>query len=510
MKKKLFIAAVAFMLAAVAGFAQSADDFEVKQNADNTLTITSYKGTATEVVIPSTLHGLKVTIIGKRAFYNKKLTSVVISDTVTVIEDGAFLSESNYGPEHVNKITKVILGKGLKTIGNGAFASNMLADIVIPDSVTNVGDNAFISNKLTKVTFGKGLKTISPQAFWGNQISELTLPTTIKEIGPAAFQRNKIRALTIPNSVTVIANYMKAYDGAFNDNPLKYLSIPASLAKRTMDTQQRNKITAGIDDGTFGIGNGNEIGNAAIDCIILPANMDEGSMRGNFEITLVNFWISQNKAAGVYMKRGPIWVKASAAEANTFLKEIPAKREAEQKEEEVAKAKTEAKQATDAALAEAIKSGFSVKERGDGSLAITFYTGKDKDVKIPAEIGGKPVTHIELGAFSEKVAAGNITSVTIPDSVIEIGEYAFANIYVNRKKGNNKLATVTWGKGLKKIEKEAFAGNDNLKTINAGTSNVQTQIANDAFDKGFVDVWKSSGNAPKTYTKGTFGGWSAK
>ena len=39
----------------------SDDDFAVLQNRDNTLTITGYKGSAADIVIPATLYGLKVT-----------------------------------------------------------------------------------------------------------------------------------------------------------------------------------------------------------------------------------------------------------------------------------------------------------------------------------------------------------------------------------------------------------------------------------------------------------------
>jgi hypothetical protein len=37
--------------------------------------------------------------------------------------------------------------------------------------------------------------------------------------------------------------------------------------------------------------------------------MNENTLRGIFEVAFVNFWISQNKAGGTYVKRGPIWVK---------------------------------------------------------------------------------------------------------------------------------------------------------------------------------------------------------
>ena len=43
--------------------------------------------------------------------------------------------------------------------------------------------------------------------------------------------------------------------------------------------------------------------------ITIPAAMDERNLIGGFEDTFINFWKSQNKAGGTYVKRGPIWSK---------------------------------------------------------------------------------------------------------------------------------------------------------------------------------------------------------
>ena len=49
------------------------------------------------------------------------------------------------------------------------------------------------------------------------------------------------------------------------------------------------------------------------------------------------------------------------------------------------------------------------------------YNGPDKDLVIPAEINGVPVTNIGNGVFSDN----QLTSVTIPNSVTSIGWWAF-------------------------------------------------------------------------------------
>ncbi len=55
-------------------------------------TITKYKGKASEVIIPDTLGGKPVAEIGKGAFFqNTKLKSVIIPDSITSIGDEAFM-----------------------------------------------------------------------------------------------------------------------------------------------------------------------------------------------------------------------------------------------------------------------------------------------------------------------------------------------------------------------------------------------------------------------------------
>ncbi len=78
----------------------------------------------------------------------------------------------------------------------------------------------------------------------------------------------------------------------------------------------------------------------------------------------------------------------------------------------------------------------------NGSITITNYLGPGRDVAIPANIDGLPVTTIGGQAFSQK----NLTAITIPDTVTNIedgfgmfGAFALCGALTNVVIGNNMV-----------------------------------------------------------------------
>ncbi len=84
--------------------------------------------------------------------------------------------------------------------------------------------------------------------------------------------------------------------------------------------------------------------------------------------------------------------------------------------------------------AAALSEFWSFKKRNDGTMIITGYKGDKTEVTVPEKIGGVSVTAIEKYAFSPEAKyikdehrenRKAITKVILPDSVTEIGEFAF-------------------------------------------------------------------------------------
>ena len=83
-----------------------------------------------------------------------------------------------------------------------------------------------------------------------------------------------------------------------------------------------------------------------------------------------------------------------------------------------------------------------------------FGASKDNtELIIPAEIDGLPVTSIRIQAFID----ANITSVTIPESITDIGQEAFAYC--------TALTDVTISDGVKSIGIQAFSDCTNLVSV---------------------------------------------
>ena len=98
-------------------------------------------------------------------------------------------------------------------------------------------------------------------------------------------------------------------------------------------------------------------------------------------------------------------------------------------------------------------------EMGDGGYIVTGDKSQATTIVIPAEYNGEPVVGIGESAFAYSRHTSDIISVTIPDSVTEIGLNAFHN--------RQTLEEVKIGENsrLKSIGHNAFSGNSALKAI---------------------------------------------
>jgi hypothetical protein len=188
---------------------------------DNSVAITGYAGPGGAVTIPATIHGLPVTAIGDSAFSGAGLTGVAMPDSVTNIGDYAFVGCSS--------LAAVAIGNHVTRIGDAAFSACWsLTNVAIPDSVTRLGDNAFDHcSSLTAVTIGNHVTTIGQSAFaCCYSLADVSIPDRVADIGAMAFEGcGALSTLTIGGGVTNIG--AGAFDNCAN---LTSLTLPKSLA----------------------------------------------------------------------------------------------------------------------------------------------------------------------------------------------------------------------------------------------------------------------------------------
>lgn len=103
---------------------------------------------------------------------------------------GEYIVSPTINPVIVDHIEKVVIGKNVKTIGEGTFAKcENLKSVEGGENVEVIGDLAFAKlDKLEGFEFSDKLKDIGYGAFLGcDSIKELVLPDSIEKIGDVAF-----------------------------------------------------------------------------------------------------------------------------------------------------------------------------------------------------------------------------------------------------------------------------------------------------------------------------------
>ena len=175
-----------------------------------------------------------------------KITEITVPDNVTSIRDGAF--------EGYSGITKITIPDSVNSIGNFAFAlcpdlkevyyegnveqwikinrngpafngfpytgkdvninlyidKTLVTDLVVPDSVTEIGDYAFSNcSTLSSVYIPQSVKTIGKEVFANcDKLNNVEMSDGVETIGAFAFcQSSLLESIVLPDSVTVVGEW---------------------------------------------------------------------------------------------------------------------------------------------------------------------------------------------------------------------------------------------------------------------------------------------------------------
>ena len=189
---------------------------------NNQATITDYTGAGRTLSIPYTLNFYPVVSIGSAAFVSSALTSVIIPNSVTSIGDSAF--------SYCASLTSVIIPSSVTSIGDSAFSyCTSLTTLTIPNSVTSIADGAFAGcTGLTTFTIPNSVTRIAGGAFAGcTGLTTFTIPSSVTSIGDGAFAGcTSLNIVVILSTQTVVgANAFPASTAVLYANQLTPLAL---------------------------------------------------------------------------------------------------------------------------------------------------------------------------------------------------------------------------------------------------------------------------------------------
>ena len=167
----------------------------------------------TSVTIPNSVKS-----IGNETFYGcSGLTSVHISDLDAWCKttfDNYYSNPLCYAHHlflNEEEVSDIVIPNSVTFIGDYAFEGcSGLTSITIPNSVTSIGNGAFSScSGLTSISIPNSVKSIGNETFSGcSSLTSVPIGNSVTTIGDFTFYKcSSLASVTIPNSVTTIGDY---------------------------------------------------------------------------------------------------------------------------------------------------------------------------------------------------------------------------------------------------------------------------------------------------------------
>lgn len=209
----------------------------------------------------------------------------------------------------IKKEGKLVIPDTVTKIGSQAFSNaNYIKILVIPDSVTSIGEKAFYASQITSMTIGSGATSISNRAFGYTKITSLKInkanpvydsredcncvvetatnkliatsinsiiPSDVTSIGQYAYYSSYNTSVTIPNTITSIEDY------AFYTAQLTEITLPDNLASIGQGVFNNSKLkTLHIGKSTISV-SGHNIGGASLETITVSPENTKYDSRDN-------------------------------------------------------------------------------------------------------------------------------------------------------------------------------------------------------------------------------------
>ena len=316
-------------------------DFTYSLLPDDTVEITGYSGTETDLVIPSKLDGYTVTSIGAHAFYDKGdlrsvqlpesllkigsyafmncsgITSIELPDSIEEIEGNPFgncdihitvsqnhpyltVSEGTLISRPDKRIIYVpiktesyIIPDDIAVIGNGSFyCCKNLTEIEIPNSVSSIDSYSFYNcSALTSVQIPDSVTSIGDYAFFGcTGVQEFRIPDSVINMGD-----NPFCACDVTFALSSNHPYLQVINGVLLSKPdERLISCPTGMESYN------------VSDGTKRIGKYAFYNCEKLTNVILPDSISEIGASAFTDCDRLEIVINQNEYAKKYCQDNEI------------------------------------------------------------------------------------------------------------------------------------------------------------------------------------------------------------
>jgi len=207
--------------------------------------LTEYGKSLQSISIPSKINGFEVKIIGESTFED-----MVNLFSITFSKDSVIKEIEFAGFRNCRNLSSIILPQSMTTIGDEAFAECInLESVTLPSNLTMLGSYAFLNcKKLTSIAIPDLLTTINPFTFNGcmelvsvtfgansimqkideraffacHSLTDITLPQYVRTIEQKAFMDClSLKSITIPQRVYELGEYV--FEGCTNLTEVVFL-----------------------------------------------------------------------------------------------------------------------------------------------------------------------------------------------------------------------------------------------------------------------------------------------
>ncbi|NLC87536.1 MAG: leucine-rich repeat domain-containing protein, partial [Clostridiaceae bacterium] len=309
--------------------------------------------------------------LSKQPYLAGTIKKFIIGENVSIVE-GYFSGQL--------KIEELIISAS--KIGSdsdtdwGPFGSKDINKLTLKEGVQQIGRGAFAYGRFSEIIIPDSVTNLGYQAFMGGLLEKVTIGSGLKEISEMGFLSNIITSLHLGNNIEIIGSL------AFNNNQLVELNLPSSVKTVSNTAFFGNKIKLlSLNEGLETIG-GEAFASNEIENLVIPSTVTtigKNAFRNNpiKSITIL----------GDETRFDDRWVEIG----------FPIN----------------------------LKPGFEPDmcyEVTDGEITKYYSECGIDNVVIPSTISGQTITSIADLVF----ASSKIKNLTIPSSIINIGNNAFA------------------------------------------------------------------------------------